>query len=297
MNEIRRDYILNRWVIIAKNRAKRPQHFVQKPIGSREKFCFFCPGNEDTTPPEIARVEEKGRWVIRVFPNKYPATEWHEIVVETPIHGEHLGDRSVGHIVQVLKMYSERQQAIEKEPRVKYVSIFKNSGKMAGASLSHSHTQLVGLTMIPPLIKREMRAFDKDCPFCRVWRDEMKGNRVVYDDRYTAAFTPFASRFPFEVWMMPKRHVRTLDEMSKKELNSFATVLKEILSALNSSLNYPPYNFVLHYAPEGKDFHLHLELMPRLSRFAGFEFGTEITINTMPPEVAAEHYKSEIGKG
>lgn len=295
MNELRKDYILNRWVIIAKSRGKRPQHFVQKPGKVKEKVCFFCPGNEDTTPPEIARVEEKGRWIIRTFPNKFPATEWHEVIVETPKHNEDLGDLEVEHIVKVLKMYSERKQAIEKNSRVKYVSIFKNSGEMGGASLPHSHTQLIGLTMVPPLIKKELEASRGDCPFCRIWRDEVKGSRLVYEDRYTAAFAPFASRFPFEAWVMPKRHIKSLSEMKRAGMNSFAKALKGILSALNSSLNYPPYNLVIHYAPEGKDLHLHLELLPRLSRFAGFEFGTEIVINTMPPEVAAEHYRSKIG--
>ncbi|MBU4437516.1 MAG: DUF4931 domain-containing protein [Candidatus Altiarchaeota archaeon] len=294
MNELRKDYLLDRWVIIAKGRGKRPQHFVQKPHKVEEKLCFFCPGNESSTPPEIARVDEKGKWIIRTFPNKFPATDWHEVIVETPNHGKHLGDLSVGHIAKVLGMYSERQRAIEKNSKVEYVSIFKNSGEMGGASLPHSHTQLIGLRMVPPLIKKETGASKGDCPFCRTWKDEVKSDRLVYEDEYTAAFAPFASRFPFEAWVMPKRHVGALDEMDKKETDSFAGALKKILSALNSSLNYPPYNFVIHHAPEGKDLHLHLELLPRLSRFAGFEFDTEIVINTMPPEVAAEHYRGEI---
>jgi len=295
MNELRKDYILDRWVIIAKGRGKRPQHFVQKPRKVKEKVCFFCPGNEDSTPPEIARVEEKGKWIIRNFPNKFPATKWHEIIVETPNHDECLGDIGVEHIAKVLRMYSERQRAIEKSSRVKYVSIFKNSGEMGGASLPHSHTQLIGLTMIPPLVKDEVRASKGDCSFCEVWKEEVKSSRLVYEDEYTAVFAPFASRFPFEAWMMPKRHIGSLDEMDKKEMVSFAGALKKVLSALNSSLNYPPYNFVLHHAPEGKDLHFHLELLPRLSRFAGFEFGTGIVINTMPPELAAEHYRGKIG--
>jgi len=303
MNELRKDYLLNRWVIIAKGRGKRPQHFVQKPGKIKEKVCFFCPGNEDTTPPEISRVEEKGKWIIRCFPNKFPATDWHEIIVETPDHTENLGDLSVDHIVKVLEMYSERHIAMGANPKVKYVSIFKNKGEIAGASLPHSHTQLVGLTSVPPLVSKEIRASRKKCPFCTIWRDEVKSSRLVYENRYTAAFAPFASRFPFEVWLMPKRHVGTLVEMKRKEMTSFAETLKRILSALNSSLNYPPYNFVLHYAPEGlhhapkcKDLHLHLELLPRLSKFAGFEFGTDIIINVMPPEIAADHYRKEISR-
>jgi len=296
MNELRKDYLLDRWVIIAKGRGKRPQHFVQPPVKIREKVCFFCPGNENTTPPEIARVEEKGKWIIRCFPNKFPATDWHEIIVETPEHGGHLGDLSVEHIVKVLKMYSKRRKAMEKYQKVKYVSIFKNKGEVAGASLPHSHTQLIGLTAVPPLVTKEIKASKEECSFCRIWKDEVKSSRLIHEDKYTAAFAPFASRFPFEAWLMPKRHLGTLADMKKAEMNSFAGTLKRILSALNFPLNYPPYNFVLHYAPQGKNLHLHLELLPRLSKFAGFEFGTGIIINVMPPEVAAEHYRSEIGE-
>ena len=182
MNEFRKDYLLKRWVIIAKDRGKRPNDFTRKKEGSENKAnasntkeegtCYFCPGNENTTPPEISRVEENGKWIIRCFPNKFPATRVHEVITETPNHGEKLCDLSVGHLIKVLDMYAERLTEIKKENDIKYVLIFKNSGDVAGASLSHSHTQVTGMTVVPTLVQREAdksREYRDDhgtCPFC-----------------------------------------------------------------------------------------------------------------------------------
>jgi UDPglucose--hexose-1-phosphate uridylyltransferase len=300
--ELRKDYLLDRYVIIAKERGKRPNDFVHKGKKGKRKegICFFCPGNEHLTPREISRVEENGKWVIRNFPNKFPATKWHEIIVETPTHGKELSDLGVERIVKVFEVYAERINEIKKDKNVKYVLIFKNSGKEAGASLEHSHTQLIGLEMMPTLVQKEVNASKEyvkkkgTCPYCDIWRREIKSERKVFEDAYSAAFTPYASRFPFEVWLMPKRHVRNIDDLDKKELYSFAETLKKILMRLNSSLNCPPYNYYLHVSPDVEDLHFHIELFPRLAKLAGFEFGSGIIINVMPPEIAAEHYMEGI---
>ena len=318
MNELRRDYILDRWVIIAENRGKRPNDFIQKPRPEKPKVCYFCPGNEHTTPPEIDRIEEGGRWIVRCFPNKFPATidefneekngllrrmpsyGTHEVIAETPNHNESLGDLDVGHIVKVFEMYSRRIKEISIDRNIRYINVFKNYGHRGGASLSHSHTQLIALPLIPKTVMDEINASENykkntgNCPFCDIWKLESKGERRIYEDEFTVAFAPFASRFNFEVWIMPKRHLRTLSDMSEKELFSFSTAVKKILHRLDESLRYPPFNFFIHYAPEGHDLHFHLEFAPRLSRFAGLEFGSEIVINAVSPEVAAKHYKEGI---
>ncbi|MBN2014297.1 MAG: galactose-1-phosphate uridylyltransferase [Candidatus Altiarchaeota archaeon] len=315
MNELRKDYLLDRWVIIASDRGKRPTDFVRKEIEEKPGFCYFCPGNEHTTPPEISRVEEGGKWIIRCFPNKYPATTTecgeirenlltkmpaygrHEVVAETPNHGQHLDELSVDHLVKVLDMYSSRIKELKKDEKIRYVMVFKNQGKEAGASLDHSHTQIIALSVVPPLVKAETEAARKygaergSCPFCDIWRSEKDSERLIFEDENTIAFTPYASRFPFEAWIMPKRHVRTLEELSDLEKKSFAEMLKKILRRLHMSLNKPPYNFWLHHSPEDGDLHLHLELAPRLSSFAGMEYGSEVVINVIPPETAAFHYK------
>ena len=183
MNQLRKDYILDKWVIIARERAKRPSDFIQREkTKDSAKLCFFCPGNEKTTPPEIERVEEDGRWIIRCFPNKYPATTEkkdcieegpsanmaaygrHEVIVETPEHDRELGDLDVKHISRVLLMYSRRLVELKSMEGIEYVSIFKNRGKKAGASLAHSHTQLIALPLIPQIIKEEMTSKPDSSP-------------------------------------------------------------------------------------------------------------------------------------
>jgi UDPglucose--hexose-1-phosphate uridylyltransferase len=317
MNELRKDYLLDRWVIIAKDRAKRPTDFLRQKALEKPAVCYFCPGNESMTPPEIGRVEENGKWVIRCFPNKFPAVTkevgeiWdgmlkkmpaygsHEVIAETPNHGETLGDLPVDRLVNVLDMYTSRIAELKKDARTKYVMVFKNQGKEAGASLDHSHTQIISLPIVPSIVKAEADAaarYKKEkhkCPFCDVILKEGGGERLIFEDEHTIALAPFASRFAFEALVIPKRHMRSLDEMRIEEKRSFAATLKKLLSRLDSSLNSPPYNFWLHYSPDGGDLHLHLELATRLSNFAGMEFGSDIVINVVPPESAAAHYRGE----
>jgi len=307
MPELRKDYFLDRWVIIAKERGKRPHDYIHREKSEEfkkeeGKICFFCPGNEHTTPPEISRVVgENGNWIIRNFPNKFPATKWHEIVVETPIHGEDIANLSIEHLVKVFNVFSERVKEIEKNPEVKYVLIFKNSGKDAGASLQHSHTQLIGMEILPPFVKEEIIASEKYfkekkiCPYCDIIKKEVNSERKIFEDDHTIGFAPFASRFPFEFWLMPKRHITKLDEFQNDELYSFVKALKEILLKIQSLLNKPPYNFYIHISPKNSSFiHLHLVFFPRLTKFAGFEFGSGIPINIFSPEDAAKFYKDDI---
>ncbi len=317
-NELRRDYFLDRHVIIAVGRGKRPTDF--KKDGAAEdgggKTCFFCPGNEHTTPPEISRVEEDGRWVIRVFPNKFPAVtkeegeagEYlmpaygdHEVVVESPVHGETVADLSLNRIAQVLKVYMERVEAMLSDPKAEYALVFKNHGKKAGASLSHTHTQIISLPVVPELVREEADAADAhitwkgSCPLCDAWKKESGGPRSVWEDENVSVFTPYASRSPMEAWVVPKKHALQLSDLTGEEMGGMAYGLKLLLQSLKERLGDPAYNMVLHLSPAGRDLHMHFELLPRLSNWAGFELGSGIIINSMPPETAAEFYRSGEG--
>ncbi len=318
MNELRKDYLLDEWVIIAAGRGKRPNDFTQKQEAEEETgTCFFCPGNEHLTPPEISRVEADGKWAIRVFPNKFPAVSKdeaepsggllsmqaaygvHEIVADTNDHAKTLSDMPVEHIVCVFDVYMERIEALSADERTKYVAVFKNHKKMAGASLSHSHTQIISTSMLPPLVRREadaVRQYSADhgsCPHCDAWRGELQGDRRIADDEYTAAFAPYASRFNFEAMVLPKRHVANFSDLDGEERISFCATLKNILVRLRNGLGDPGYNYFLHYAPGAEDLHFHLKICPKLSTWAGFEHTTGIIINTMPPETAAAFYRGE----
>jgi len=322
MNELRRDYILKeRWVIIALNRGKRPNDFAGVQEEKEEqKTCFFCPGNEHLTPPEILRVKgEGGGWKIRCFPNKFPAVVEgkgrynegfltyliahgkHEVVVETPTHPGNIAELSPEHLVQVFDIYQNRIDEHHKDPEVEYVSVFKNHRRAGGASLVHTHTQIISMSLLPPVVKAEVEGELEyreenrvDCGFCDVIEKEKDKERCVFEDGHSIALTPYASRFPFEIWLFPKRHVKEWKELNKGEKLSFVSILLKVLKRLKEGLNDPAYNFFIHYSPPGKDLHYHLELCPRLATWAGFELSTGVIINTMPPEIACKYYRGEV---
>jgi UDPglucose--hexose-1-phosphate uridylyltransferase len=313
-NELRKDYFLDRWVIISAGRGKRPSDFKQHaPIEGKEGLCFFCPGNENTTPPEISRVEEDGEWIIRVFPNKFPAVTLeegeikenlmparglHEIVVETPEHGKSIADLSVERMVGVLEVCAGRVEAMLAREGVEYALVFKNHGSAAGASLAHTHTQIISLPFPPKLVAEEAKSSEEyedehgSCPICDAVKRESGGPRSIYEDDFVSVFTPYASRSPFEVWVVPKRHLTQLSDFTMDEKTSVAGALISVLSRLRDGLNDPPYNYYIHASPVGGNLHLHIEILPKLSIWAGFELGGEIIINTMPPETAAEFYST-----
>jgi UDPglucose--hexose-1-phosphate uridylyltransferase len=311
--ELRKDYLLDRWVVISEARKKRPHEF-KKEVKEDVSVCYFCPGNENLTPPEISRVEENGKWKIRVFPNKFSAVAKegnpeiktdnkyytyasaygsHEVIVETPEHNKSLAHLSEQDISRVLKVYSERVSALSKEPFVKYVSVFKNHGREAGASIIHSHSQVVSLNMIPPLVFQEMHAVRKysSCPFCEIIENEKRSYRRCFENDEFVAFTPYASRFNYEIWILPKKHILSFTDFDEKKYFDLASILKKILLRLDSIDS--PYNLLIHYSPEGGDLHFHIEIAPRLATWAGFEFEDEITINSVSPEDAAKFYRGE----
>ena len=307
-NELRKDPLFERWALIAEARGKRPTDFAVKHAGEKkqEGICYFCPGNEHLTPPEISRISEKGKWVIRCFPNKFPAVSrdspnaygYHEVIAETDKHGASFSELSAGHIKKVLDMYASRLSALRRDREIKYVMIFKNEGEEGGASLSHSHTQVIALARVPPVIEDEIRA-QKDykrahrkCALCELAKNEKTGPRFIYENDEFVCFAPFASRFSFETWILPKKHLSCITQLSDKQKLALAHALKSSLGKLDKLLNKPPYNYLVHIAPEARgreygNFHFHIEICPRFGKWAGFEFGSGIVINSMPPETAA----------
>ena len=312
MNELRKDYILDRWVIIAEERKKRKREFKKEESKKESKTCFFCPGNEKLTPKETGRLEYKNKWKIRWFPNLFPFVEakckdfktsnlfrkkcaygFHEVLVETPEHDKQLSDLSEEDIRNVLMVYALRIKELSVEKNVKYVLVFKNHGREAGTSLIHSHTQIVSLDMVPTDIKMEMDAVKKSkgCPYCSIIKKESKSKRRILENDDFAAFAPFASRFNYEAWIFPKKHVINITQFKGKELLNLAKVLKKMLVRL-AKIN-ASYNFCLHYGfkESGGDLHFHMEIQPRIATWGGFENSSGIIINSVSPEMAAEFYR------
>jgi UDPglucose--hexose-1-phosphate uridylyltransferase len=333
MPELRKDPVVGRWVIISTERGKRPSDFKVVMEKRKPGPCVFCEGHESETPPEVYAVRRDGTapdtpgWEVRVVPNKYPALGiegelnregvWmcdmmngvgaHEVIIETPEHRKDLVDLPEDHIAVVVRTYRQRIVDLSGDDRFKYVLIFKNQGRAAGASLQHAHSQLIATPITPKRVKEELvgarQYFDykRRCIFCDYIKQETEvfGDRLVAETAHFVALSPFAARFPFEMWILPRRHATDFVYINDDEVADLARMLKLILTKLRAALNDPPFNYVLHMAPFRRprggywttieeDYHWHIELMPRLTRMAGFEWGSGFYINPTPPEVAAQ---------
>jgi UDPglucose--hexose-1-phosphate uridylyltransferase len=324
--ELRKDPITGRWVIIATERAKRPSDFVRDKVEIRGSgFCPFCYGNESKTPPEIIAYRADGSmrnspgWSLRVVPNKFPALGIegslsrqgeglydkmsgigaHEVIIETPDHQKTLAMISPRQIEDVLWAYRDRIIDLKKDRRFKYIMIFKNHGEAAGASLEHTHSQLIALPVVPKRVReetdgaREYFNFKERCIFCDIIRQETEsGIRVIADTPAFIAVAPFAPRFPFEIWIMPRVHQSAFEDSQKQEFEQLAVMLKDMLMRLDKVLDYPAYNYIIHTSPipesPNEHYHWHLEIMPKLTKIAGFEWGTGFHINPTPPEESAK---------
>jgi UDPglucose--hexose-1-phosphate uridylyltransferase len=300
--EVRKDY-LGRQVVLSVSRAGRP-HDAPKPRVQKttpESKCFFCPGNEHLTPPEIDRIEKDGKWEIRCFPNKFPAFNEsskkaygrHEVVVETPEHQKTLSELSVENLQDYLTMVKRRMEAAMQDPRLKYSSVFKNEGQGAGASLEHSHTQLVAMDFVPKYVQKIAK---KSAAFSKMEKKEKKG--TWFSNEHFFAFCPKASRFPCETWIVPKKPANSLVGLSDAQLHSLAAALKSVLGALDSESGYEPYNIVYHSGPhDGSVFPFHLEILPRRSTWAGFEFATEVVMSSAVPADCAKTFRERLKPG
>ena len=341
-NELRKDYLLNRWVVIATERSRRPTDFAKQNVETAQTtVCPMCVGNEALTPPAVMLyLKESGEvnvtqdppagerpknWLIRVIPNLYPAFSppkqpedtrqilksdcfgdaigGHEVIVESPNHDEDPADAELPQLELVIHAYIDRLKELSSKPYVKYVSIFRNFGKEAGASLSHAHSQVIATPIVPPLVQEELDASKKyhyehrKCVFCDIIEQEAKGPRLIDESPDFVVFAPYASINPMEFWIVPKKHAANIVDLDNAEVAAFARTLKLSLKALKNVVNDPPYNYGFHLAinQEAKDhYHWHLEVYPKLSIWAGFELNTGIYINTVTPETAAESLRKSI---
>ncbi len=283
---MRIDPISKREVIISEIRAKRPDEFNEKEH-TKKDICVFCPGNEDKTPAELYRVGNKV-WRIRVFPNKFPITECHEVIVLCRDHKDPLTFSSKKW-EEVFQTYKERFSA--NKCNNKYILIFHNNGAKAGASISHPHSQLVGFDFIPDIIKKESESCkEKLC--CEMIKKESRSKKKIYSNKEFIAFTNYASRFPYEVHIYPKKHIKSIDEV--KDMGLLAEVMEKVMKAYKRLFKSLDFNFVLHNAPKEMDYHFHIEIYPRIKSDAGVEYGTDVGVNIVKPETAANYLKEAI---
>jgi UDPglucose--hexose-1-phosphate uridylyltransferase len=327
MPDLRRDPIVGRWVIISTDRNGRPHDFVplQPAKQVSATLCPFCPGQERLTPREImayrpqpAEPNSPG-WTVRVVPNKFPALQVegeigregvglydrmngvgaHEIIIESPGHKDSLADLPAKKIEDVLWTYRDRIIDLKKDLRLRYILIFKNHGLTAGATLEHSHSQLIALPIVPTSVLEEIdrcRAHYEQkerCIYCDILRQDLSnGDRIVAENQEFVCVTPYAPRFPFEMWILPKRHAGYFQESQKSQFECLALILSECLRRMDKVLARPAYNFMLHSSPlherTGEFYHWHLEIIPKLTQVAGFEWGTGFYINPVSPEESAK---------
>jgi UDPglucose--hexose-1-phosphate uridylyltransferase len=322
MSELRKDYITERWVLVAESRRKRHQLAENKLVPysdvEYDACCPFCPGNEHMTPPEIMRVGNGERWRIRVFPNKFPAvkeeghagernTEFfkrmnalgkHEVIVESPKHNAHIGDLTVAELVELIDVYIARIDALESVEHIREVNVFKNYGSQAGASLPHTHSQIIGLNKVSERTLEEVRVIETyansggPCPYCKLVEQEVLSERVIFDGKHMCAIAPFAPFSAYEVLIVPKEHVTHLRDLNNAQKEELAKVMHAIMGVLKEARW--PFCYYLKSAPKGiQHYHFYIRIMPRLDMRAGFEEQTEIIITTVAPETAASHYREK----
>ena len=325
MSELRRDPIMGRWNIIETEGPVGPEAFEVAEHSLSGGRCPFCAGNEGMTPPEIYAVRPAAGapngtdWQLRVVANKFPALKIegdldrrgigvfdycngvgaHEVIIETPDHRRQMSDLSLEELSNVVTAFKARSLDLRGDRRLRYTLIFKNFGLSAGASLEHSHSQLIALPIVPKRVQEELRGaeryfeFHERCPYCDLLHQDLQEEeRLVCENRSFVALCPFMSGFPFEVWILPKEHRADFAQIGPEAAGDFARVLKEVLQRVRVALSNPSYNFIIHTAPietrEREEYHWHLELIPKLTKLAGFEWGTGFYINPTSPELAAK---------
>ena len=319
MPELRKDPVVDRWVIIAPERADRPNALL-RPLPEQDAgSCPFCPGNERMTPPEVLVHRAGGPgWSVRVVPNRYPALRTeiklsragdglfdsmagvgaHEVVIETDDHRRTLSDLPVEQVQSVLRAWQERIVDLSRDVRLKAIFTFKNHGAPAGATLFHAHSQVLAMPILPPGLADELRGarnhFEgkERCIYCDILAQELREKeRVVHETNGMVALSPYAARSPFELLILPREHRSSFESASGQELKTAADALRTMLRKIDVALDKPAYNLFLHTMPLREPandwYHWHLELKPVLTLQAGFEWASGCQINPTPPEEAA----------
>lgn len=308
-SEIRKDYLLDKYVIITPSRAKRPRDIKEQTIIDRSQDCYFCPDQVAKQHKDmkgkyvIDEIKEKGKWQVVSVKNIFPAVSkdnknaygYQEVIIETPEHNKEIGQLTEGQIENILKMYTRRTKDLLKDKKIDYVLCMKNQGSKAGASKAHAHSQVFATNITPPTILQERDAVAKyknekgTCPYCDITKKESKSSRKIFEDSNIIAFTPYASEYHYEAWIFTKKHKDNITQLNEKEIKSLAKTLKKITSKLDSlSL---PFNYFLHQSVGQKNQHFYLKVQPRGSVWAGVELGSGIVINSVPPEEAAKYYR------
>jgi UDPglucose--hexose-1-phosphate uridylyltransferase len=316
MNELRKDYLLNRYVIVSSNRGKRPDFSKKNEYHSDKASCPFC--QLQVSPSFEWKAD--GKTVVSVIPNKFSAVSLEgnptltthntfytfasaygvsEVVIETPEHDVDFEDLPEPHVTAILSTFKERIKTLSAIPHIKYVSVFKNRGRDAGASIPHAHSQVIAHNMLPPWINEELMTHyqfvieNGFCPYCDIIKREKDSERRIFENEEFVAFTPYASRFAYEAWIFPKNHVKSIADLDQASLTHLANILKRVVQRLDA-LGKPAYNIEFHNAElTGENFHFHVEILPRIATWAGFELETGTIINTVSPEDAARFYRGE----
>lgn len=327
--ELRKNIVTREWVIIAKGRGRRPSDLARPSaevvaLPEHDSTCPFCPGGESHTPPEVYALRDGSArnqpgWRVRVVPNKFAALNpsgsdrpyyegiylsrdgfgAHEVIIETPEHHLDLWEMPHTRVAEVLEAFRQRYIAYESTETLPYVLIFRNHGPEAGTTLVHPHSQLIASPVMPQQVQVEMQGaaayweYLGQCVFCAmIQQEQMSGERIVHDTEHFLVHTAYAGKYPFETWILPKRHVIRFADISEEEVTDLAHVLQTALGKIAGCLHRPSYNFVIHTAPAAEHntraYHWHLEIFPRFTTLGGFELGSAIYINIADPEDAAQ---------
>ncbi|MFS7908157.1 putative galactose-1-phosphate uridyl transferase, class I, HIT-like superfamily [Helianthus anomalus] len=332
--EIRKDAVNNRTVILSPARSRRPSDFKSKsqakpdsnPSSDGQPQCPFCAGNEHQCAPEIFRSPEDSTsdWKVRVIENLYPALSrdlkvksdddeyrhadvtsgdvslggfgFHDVIIESPVHSVHLPDLSASRIAGVLLAYKKRVEQLCAVDSISYVQVFKNHGASAGASMSHSHSQIIALPVIPSTASTRLNSMKEyhnqtgKCVLCNIHTNKL----LIDESTHFISISPFASAFPFETWIIPRYHSSHYHELDEDKAIDLGGLLKLTLQKLSVQLNDPPYNYMIHTSPlqitssQLPYTHWYIQIVPQLSTIGGFEMGTGCYINPVFPEDAAK---------
>lgn len=322
MSEIRYDLITGKRVIIATERGKRPHDFNVNYEGKKNNTCPFCPMNEEMTPPTLVEIKDKkGNWLVRGFENKFAAVNRDlksfevpslykaeygygvaEVIVESPEHDVTFGSLSLGQMQKVFMAIIERYKKIAQDDKIKYIQVFKNFGARGGASLEHGHWQIIAISFIPDVVEKEVTGTQEyikkkgKCPYCEIVKYEKEeGKRIIAENESFIIIAPYASQYPYESWVIPKEHQERFEELREGNIASLTEILKPLIEKYEKEFNLPPYNIVIHTLPisDIRNYHWHIEIIPRLTVAAGFELGTGVYINPVPPELAASVLRIE----
>jgi len=324
MSELRQNLATKEWYVIATERAKRPHDFTKgkkkhQVLPERVDSCPFCPGNEHMTPPATLVFEDDSGWQVRVVGNKFSVfspegtTERrvngihrsmtgvgiHEVIIERPEHNTIIPQLSDAQMELVMRAYRSRYRALIKDPRVEMIILFKNYGEGAGCSLAHPHSQIIAMPIVPTHIRyriEEPRRYYDDfgcCVFCHMAKiEKSEGTRMVSENQHFVAFCPYACGAPYEVWIIPKRHISSFGNTNDEELGSLGKILKDVISRIYYGLSDPDYNYVIRSVPKDEGdalaLHWYIKIMPRLTKQAGFELGSGMYVNVTLPEENAK---------